>query len=229
MKTGRRYYALDSAFNEYTPCPGQKSILVKICQTKMQRFDQLMIAMEVRILILICVTVTTHGTNFQSGLQDNLRPECLPGRVNSLLAYCFQGISATCYSRYSVRSVSYHLMKQGKGELSFDPRFATSNPHSLIQRAVSSPRSAFKGADFGGAGQPEQQQKKKQNFQLENSRIKSATRKMARVESLSTSIELMVEDLTLEVLSKSIHSVTSSYLSYHSFALHRSSKLQVWP
>jgi hypothetical protein len=42
-------------------------------------------------------------------------------------------------------------------------------------------------------------QRKKHNFHLENARIKSVTRKLARVESPSISIELMVEDLSLEV------------------------------
>jgi hypothetical protein len=42
-------------------------------------------------------------------------------------------------------------------------------------------------------------QRKKQNFHQENARIKSVTRKLARVESSSISIELMVEDLSLEV------------------------------
>ena len=141
-----------------------------------------------KILALVWISATSIATDHNTIPNYNaIRSPFI--RVDHHFAYC---------SQENLVRVIYPWFAKSESN-SCKSYFARSMHYLLFDRLSSRQRRSSRTPIFGG-NQADQQHKKKQNFQLENSRIKSVTRKLAKVESPSISIELMVEDLTLEVI-----------------------------
>ena len=123
----------------------------------------------------------------------NEKIDCL--RVRIFTNYCVSRLNQLRWGRHSESKNNANM------RVCFDQQLKIEHPAILrLVYSTKYSRRISKVSLLGGNQQ--EQQKNIPNFQLENSRIKSVTRKLGRAESSSISIELMVEDLSLEVLSK---------------------------
>ncbi len=145
--------------------------------------------------LLLCIWISSTSNAFCFEKSQNLNTLFVvrnsKGNRNKF-AFCGQGPSSIAVSSAFSRNYHVSVLKC----IRFKPI------NVFVSNIASKPRFSKLSVHSGPNSDQPNWQRKKQNFHLENAKIISVTRKLARVESPSISIELMVEDLSLEVCSQ---------------------------